>query len=261
MKNIISIIDTFTLKEFSGNPAAVYHMIEERSTDWMQSFAAEINLSETAFLKIHNNLWYLRWFTPNSEVDLCGHATLASAHYLWNEKIVKKNEIIKFKTRSGVLECQRDNKYIYMYFPIIDSMNINFPKGIEECLGINPEFIRKSEWDLIAIYKKPSQVIELNPRFDDLKKFSSRGIIVTSPGFNEFNFIARFFAPNIRINEDYVTGSIYCSLGPYWSKRLGLHNMTAYQASKRPGVIDLEIHENKIRIGGQAKTITIGKSI
>ncbi len=261
MKNVISIIDTFTSKEFSGNPAAVYHMYEDKSTEWMQSFAAEINLSETAFLKKINNTWNLRWFTSNSEVDLCGHATLASAHYLWNEKIVKKNEVIKFDTRSGILKCRRDNKYIYMYFPLIQSEQINYIKGFGECLGCKPDYIRKNKWDIIAIYNNYSQILKLNPNFESLKKFSSRGVIITSPGFNGFNFASRFFAPNIRIDEDYVTGSIYCCLGPYWSKRLNLTHMTAYQASRRPGVIDLKVYDDKVRIGGQAKTITLGKSI
>lgn len=262
MKNIISIIDTFTDKAFLGNPAAVYHMVNYKNHKWMQSFASEMNLSETAFIKKRkNNDWSLKWFTPISEVDLCGHATLASAHYLWNEEIVPKNQIIKFHTRSGILECKKDKKYIYMYFPIINIKDINNIKGLSNCLGNKPEYLKKTKWDIIAIFKKSNEVINLNPNFEKLKKFSSRGVIVTAPGYDQYNFVARFFAPNLRINEDYVTGSIYCSLGPYWSNRLGVKKMKVYQASNRPGIIDLKMYKDKIRIGGQAKTITIGKSI
>ncbi|PPR79528.1 MAG: putative isomerase YddE [Alphaproteobacteria bacterium MarineAlpha2_Bin1] len=261
-KNIISIIDTFTNKEFTGNPAAVYHMFENKSNSWMQNFAAEMNLSETAFLKKKTyNYWYLKWFTPKTEVDLCGHGTLASAHYLWSQNLISQNDVIKFNTNSGILECVKDKKYIYMYFPLLKSININPIIDLSESLGKKPEFIRKTKWDLIAIYKNYQDVINLVPKFNKLKKFSTRGVIVTAPGNKNYNFFARFFAPNLRINEDYVTGSIYCSLAPYWSKRLGLTNMTAYQASERTGIIRLKVSDNKVRIGGQAKTIIIGKSI
>ncbi len=262
MKNIISIIDTFTSEEFTGNPAGVYHMFDSKTINWMQSFAAEMNLSETAFIKKNNdNSWNLKWFSPKSEVDLCGHATLASAHYLWNENIVPKNEVIKFHTKSGVLKCEKGEKYIYLYFPVFKISEINLIKDLNKYLGENPESLKKTNWDLIAVFKNPDQVKNLNPKFDKLRKFSSRGIIVTAPGYDKYDFVARFFAPNIRINEDYVTGSIYCSLGPYWSMRLGLKYMTAYQASTRPGVIDIKVNNDKIRIGGQAKTILLGKSI
>ena len=262
MKNTISIIDTFTSNEFNGNPAAVYHMFDNKTTEWMQSFAAEINLSETAFLKRNkDNKWDLKWFTPKSEVDLCGHATLASAHYLWGENIVPNNQAIKFYTKSGILKCEKGIKYIYLYFPLFKISKINQIEQLNKSLGDQPDSLIKTNWDLIAVFKSPDQVKNLRPKFDELNKFSSRGVIVTAPGYDKFDFIARFFAPNLRINEDYVTGSIFCSLGPYWSMRLGLKYMTAYQASIRPGVIDLKVYNDKVRIGGEAKTILLGKSI
>ncbi len=262
MKNILSIIDTFTSTEFSGNPAAVYHMKEDKTQFWMQKFAAEMNLSETAFLKKKtDNYWFLKWFTPVAEVELCGHATLASAHYLWSQELVSINDVIKFETKSGILECKTDNKYIYMYFPLIETKNIYHLNNLDKYLGNKPEYIKKSKWDLIAIFNNHNDIINLDPKFNELKQFSSRGVIVTSPGNEKYNFFARFFAPNLRVNEDYVTGSIYCSLAPYWSERLGLKNMIAYQASERPGIIDLKVYKDKVRIGGKAKTITIGKSI
>ncbi len=252
MEQSIIQVDAFTKEKFKGNPAAVCILEKAADEKWMQDVALEMNLSETAFLYPVENGYDLRWFTPVAEVDLCGHATLATAHVLFLDKHVSKDTTISFHTRSGELKVSRDEELIYLDFPALPPERCIAPEGLLEALGVDSTNIYKSKFDLLVEVDSEDEIKKLEPDFTALAKCEARGVIVTAKAKSKFDFISRFFAPAFGINEDPVTGSAHCVLAPYWSKKLGKENLFAYQASSRGGEVRLEMKGDRVILGGQA---------
>lgn len=254
------IVDAFTNRPFAGNPAAVCLLEQPRDADWMQAVAAEMNLSETAFVRRLDNDFELRWFTPAIEVELCGHATLASAHALWTEGHVKTGQPIRFHTKSGVLTCTQAGDFIELDFPATPAKEAEPPAGLLDALGVQPSFVGKSKFDRFILVESESIVRSLKPDFAILRQISMRGVIVTSLSDDpQFDFVSRYFAPGAGIDEDPVTGSAHCCLGPYWSERLGKIEMTAFQASSRSGIVRVRVNGDRVLLGGQAVTVMRGE--
>jgi len=253
-------VDAFTDKPFAGNPAAVCLLTEDRSAQWMQSVAAEMNLSETAFVRELEEGYELRWFTPTVEVDLCGHATLASAHILWSEGFLHHEKPIRFHTRSGVLTCNREGETIQLNFPATPPIEAIPPAGLLDAFRIRPSFVGRSVYDFLLVVESEN-IRELEPNLHALRTITGiRGVIVSGLCSDpRFDFVSRFFAPAAGVDEDPVTGSAHCCLGPYWSARLGKRTMTAYQASKRGGVLQVTVEGDRVILGGSAVTISKGE--
>ena len=252
-------IDAFTDRAFSGNPAAVCLLDSPRDAQWMQSVAEEMNLSETAFVRPLTDGFELRWFTPTVEVDLCGHATLASAHALWSEAIVSPANDIRFKTKSGVLTCRRQEASIELDFPATPAQSASNVEALDLALGVKPTFFGRSRFDALVVVDSEETVRSLEPDLAALGAQPFRGVIVTSKSADpRFDFVSRFFAPAAGVDEDPVTGSAHCCLGPYWGEQLGKNELTAYQASSRGGVIDLKLAGERVLLGGQAVTVFKG---
>lgn len=249
-------VDAFTEEAFRGNPAAVCFLAEPRDDGWMQRVAREMNLSETAFLLKQEDGFSLRWFTPAVEVDLCGHATLASAHALWEEGRAEPSEPIRFHTRSGLLTAAKRGGVIELDFPATPETPCDAPPGLSRALGAEPLYIGRSAFDYLVLLQDAESVRRLSPDMGLLKKASVRGIIVTAlSDDSRFDFVSRFFAPAAGIDEDPVTGSAHSCLGPFWQARLGKPAMVAYQASARGGVVRVEVAGDRVRIGGHAVTV------
>lgn len=253
-------VDAFTNRPFGGNPACVCWLEDAADAKWMQNVAAEMNLAETAFVRRIENGYELRWFTPTVEVDLCGHATLASAHALWSAGIVADGTPIPFHTRSGVLTCTRNGEFIELDFPATLANQIEEPIGLANALGAKPSETLQSKFDFLAVYDSAATVRGLKPDFRALGQFPVRGVIATAISDDpQYDFVARFFGPASGIDEDPATGSAYCSLLPYWAARLKKTEMTAYQASARGGVLRLRLNNDRVILGGQAVTIWQGE--
>jgi PhzF family phenazine biosynthesis protein len=253
-------VDAFAGKPFEGNPAAVCLLNDEMPGAWMQSVAAEMNLAETAFVRRVENQFELRWFTPSIEVDLCGHATLASAHILWTEQLVPKGEPIRFQTRSGILTCEQTADAIQLDFPATPASPAEPPAGLIEALGVRPSFVGQTKFDKFLLLDSEGSVRGLKPDFAALARIPGRGVIVTSRSSDfRFDFISRFFAPALGVNEDPVTGSAHCALAPFWSERLGKSAMTAFQASPRGGIVHVRIAGDRVFLSGKAVTILRGE--
>jgi PhzF family phenazine biosynthesis protein len=252
-------IDAFTDRPFSGNPAAVCLLEHERDSQWMQAVAAEMNLSETAFVRPLSEGFELRWFTPAIEVELCGHATLASAHALWTEGIVPGDEPIRFHTESGALTCTRRGDFIELDFPATPIESTDPADELCQALGVTASFVGQSKYDNLVLVESERILRGVQPDFSRLRKIPMRGVAVTSPPDDpRFDFVSRFFAPGAGIEEDPVTGSAHCCLGPFWSERLGKVEMTAFQASARGGVVRVRVSGERVHLGGQAVTIFRG---
>jgi PhzF family phenazine biosynthesis protein len=249
-------VDAFTNKPFSGNPAAVCILSREHKAEWMQNVAQEMNLSETAFLLKHEDGYHLRWFTPSVEVDLCGHATLASAHVLWETENVKREEQARFHTRSGLLTAELTDGWIQMNFPAEPETAAFAPPDLEKALGVKSKYVGKNRFDYLVEVDSEEVIRGMSPDFTLLGKIEMRGVIVTSlANSKDYDFVSRFFAPQVGVNEDPVTGSAHCCLGPYWASRLGKNEMIGYQASSRGGIVKVRPAGNRVFIGGQAVTI------
>jgi PhzF family phenazine biosynthesis protein len=255
-------VDAFTDAPFRGNPAAVC-LLDGREPDdaWLQNVAAEMNLSETAFLRrLGDGDWSLRWFTPAIEVDLCGHATLASAHALWEEGLLPRGETVRFQTRSGLLTAANAGDWIELNFPATPAEAAQAPEGLLEGLGVTPLWVGRNRFDYLVEVASEDNVRALKPDFAQLGRVRARGVIVTSRSSTpEYDFVSRFFAPQAGVDEDPVTGSAHCTLAPYWSSRLGRTRLTAYQASRRGGVLQTEIDGDRVRIAGRAVTVLRGE--
>jgi PhzF family phenazine biosynthesis protein len=253
-------IDAFADAPFTGNPAAVC-LLGDREPDerWMQNVAAEMNLSETAFLRKTGNDWALRWFTPAIEVALCGHATLASAHALREEGLLSSDGTARFHTKSGVLTATQCGELIEMDFPAKHAEPAAPAEGLIEALGVHPVRVSRNEFDYLLEMANEEDVRTMQPDHAVLRRVPVRGVIVTSrastPGFD---FISRFFAPGSGIDEDPVTGSAHCALGPYWAPRLGKNAFVAYQASRRGGVIRVTVNGGRVGLSGRAVTVFRG---
>src|SRR5262245_39254473 len=253
-------VDAFTEGPFSGNPAAVCILpawVEDR---WLQAVAGEMNLSETAFLVRNAGGFDLRWFTPRVEVDLCGHATLASAHVLWQESPARTAEEICFSTRSGELSVARRAGHIELDFPLTPEEPADPPPGLVEALGIAPQYVGKSQFDYLVEVDSEGALRGLAPDFRRLATVAARGVIVTSRSADpRFDFVSRFFAPASGVDEDPVTGSAYCCLGDFWRKRLGKSEFVAYQASARGGVVRVRVTRDRAFLGGKAVIVARGE--
>ena len=253
-------VDAFADELFKGNPAAVCIMPESRGDAWMQSVAQEMNLSETAFLHNQDDDYSLRWFTPEVEVELCGHATLASGHILWETGLLKPQEQARFQTLSGLLTAERNGDEIVLNFPATPEEPAEAPPGLAEGLGIVPLYVGKNKFDYLVEVESEAVVRNLQPDFGKLGEIAVRGVMVTSASESpEIDFVSRFFAPGSGIPEDPVTGSAHCCLGPFWSARLGKDELTAYQASERGGFIRVQVAGERVNLGGKAVTVMRGE--
>jgi len=250
-------VDSFTAEPFKGNPAGVCILYQPASESWMQNLAMEMNLAETAFIYPESDGFRLRWFTPVTEVKLCGHATLATAHVLFETGKLKPNDTARFFTKSGILTVKKNNDFLEMNFPATPASQCPEPENLDRALGnVNLLFSGKNDFDYLVELDSESVIKSLKPDFDLLKKVTARGIIVTSRSQNaEFDFVSRFFAPCLGINEDPVTGSAHCTLGPYWAKKLSKSKFTAYQASRRGGIVQVELKGDRVLLRGHAVTI------
>jgi PhzF family phenazine biosynthesis protein len=255
-------VDAFTAVPFRGNPAAVVLLEKERPDEWMQSFAAEMNLSETAFVKPRDQGFDLRWFTPAVEVDLCGHATLASAHLLWEQAIVGQHVPIDFHTRGGVLKASRRDERIELDFPSKPSEAVPPPEGLCDALGSPVKFVGRNQFDYLIELESDRAVRERKPDLEGLRRIKGRGFIVTARSDDpRYDFISRFFAPSVGVDEDPVTGSAHCSLAPFWAARLDKNEMLGYQASRRGGEVGVRLAGSRVFLLGRAVTLVHGHAV
>ncbi len=252
-------IDAFTDRPFAGNPAAVCLLDGERDAEWMQAVAAEMNLSETAFVRPLTKGFELRWFTPTIEVDLCGHATLASAHALWSENIVGAGTAIRFLSKSGELICVQQGDLIELDFPATPVTSAAPSDELCDALGVEAVFQGASKFDSLVLVESEQVLRSIQSDYKKLRALPSRGVIVTSASDDSrFDFVSRFFAPNAGVDEDPVTGSAHCALGPFWSERLGKTDMTAFQASARGGIVRVRVAGDRVFLAGHAVTVLKG---
>lgn len=262
MSTSIYQVDAFTHEPFRGNPAGVCLLEGERDEGWMQSVAAEMNLSETAFIVPRSDGSFdLRWFTPAVEVELCGHATLATAHILWETERLDTAAQARFHTKSGLLTADRVDGRIELDFPATPPAETNVPNGLLEALGLDGCVgIGRPRFDYLVQVETEAIVRELAPDFVALRAHGVRGAIVTARASTiGFDFISRFFAPGAGIDEDPVTGSAHCALTPYWAERLGKTEMIGYQASARGGTVHVRLEGDRVKLGGQAVSVLRGE--
>lgn len=256
----ITQVDAFTDRPFRGNPAAVCVLPAAGEESWMRQVAQEMNLSETAYLYPQGDGFNLRWFTPTVEVTLCGHATLASAHVLWEDGLISPGQEARFYTKSGLLTAQRRGGWIEMNFPAVVENASPAPPGLADALGTELVYVGKNKFDYLVELKSAVAVRKLQPNFTALKTLGVRGVIVTSRSDTpEYDFISRFFAPGSGIDEDPVTGSAHACLGPFWGGRLGKTEFTAYQASPRGGTVRVRLNDGRVILCGKAVTVLRGE--
>jgi PhzF family phenazine biosynthesis protein len=253
-------VDAFTDRPFAGNPAAVCLLPEPRDERWLQRVAAEMNLSETAFLVPRPDGFQLRWFTPEVEVSLCGHATLAAAHVLWETHRLAPGDAARFHTLSGLLTAERRGGDIELNFPARPAESCEDEHGLAAALGVKPAFVGKNGLDYLVVVEGEAAVRQLRPDCVRLAALPVRGIIVTSRADGGgFDFVSRFFAPAVGVPEDPVTGSAHCCLGPFWARRLGKTDLTAFQASPRGGVVRVGVRGDRVLLAGRAVTVLRGE--
>lgn len=249
-------VDAFTAERFKGNPAAVCILAKPADEAWMQDVALEMNLSETAFLYPTEDGFSLRWFTPLAEVDLCGHATLASAHILFETGVLAPHEQARFHTRSGLLTASLNGSQIELDFPATPPEPADPPPGLAEALDVVPIYSGKTRFDHFLELRSEEEVRGVAPDFGRLKSLTVRGVMITSRSSSEdHDFVSRFFAPAVGVDEDPVTGSAHCCLGPFWAERLGKSELSAYQASARGGQIQVRIAGDRVHLAGNAVTV------
>jgi PhzF family phenazine biosynthesis protein len=252
-------VDAFSAKAFGGNPAAVCLLPEPRDERWMANVAMEMNLAETAFVYPVAEGYILRWFTPTVEVDLCGHATLASAHVLWSEGHLAQTATASFHTKSGVLSCRRKGDWIEMDFPAKREQPAEAPPELAKALGAELKYVGRNQFDYLVELADEKAVRALDPDHRLLRQLPVRGVIATAAGSGAFDFVSRFFAPGSGIDEDPVTGSAHTALAPFWGARLGKTEMTGFQASPRGGVVKVRLNGDRVYLTGQAVTVLRGE--
>jgi len=259
MKTIpIFQVDAFTHGPFTGNPAAVCVLTDPVTEDMMQKIAMENNLAETAFITRGSNEWLIRWFTPVTEVELCGHATLASAYVVLNILEPEREEVV-FRSRvMGTLAVRRRGDLLELDFPTDVLRESVLPELITESIGKNPLECYMGRSDYLLLFESEPDILDIKPDFRKLAAVGGRGVIVTAPG-SDVDFVSRFFAPQAGIDEDPVTGSAHTTLTPFWSARLGKKSMTARQLSVRGGYLECSLHENRVHIAGQAHIFLKGE--
>ncbi|MEE2703275.1 MAG: PhzF family phenazine biosynthesis protein [Myxococcota bacterium] len=253
-------INAFSQDPFGGNPAAICFLDREAHPDWMQAVAAELDLAETAFLLRKGDDFGLRWFTPTVEVPLCGHATLASAHAIWEAGRSDPEATLRFQTKSGLLEARRQGDLIWLDFPALPPSPAAAPPGLIEALGVRPSYVgRGSEMFFLVEVESADAVRALRPDFATLAQVGS-GVIVTARADDaRSDFVSRFFAPSHGIDEDPVTGAAHCTLGPYWAHKLQRQTVTGYQASARGGIVQVRPRGPRVELGGHAVTVLRGE--
>jgi PhzF family phenazine biosynthesis protein len=253
-------IDAFTTEAFAGNPAAVCVLPEDRDAAWMQLVAQEMNASATAFLRKRHDGYDLRWFAPTTELKLCGHGTLASAHALWEGGHLMPSSPARFHTPDGLLTAVRRGDWIELDFPATPDQPVEPPAGLAHALGATPKYVGRSRLDHIVELDGDDTVRNLRPDHARLASMPGRGFIVTSRSTSpRADFVSRFFAPSVGIAEDPVTGSAHCTLGPFWSARLGKADLVGHQVSSRGGIVKVSAAGDRVRLGGQAVTVLRGE--
>lgn len=254
-------VDAFTDRPFAGNPAAVCLTAAPRDERWMQDVAREMNLSETAFLHPEGDSYRLRWFTPTVEVDLCGHATLATAHVLWEEGHLPRDSPARFQTRSGQLTARRVGSWIELDFPAKPIGSASGPiDDLARALKVPVRAAAFNAFDCLVEVDSEAEVRSLTPDIAQLAAIPVRGVIVTARASTAgFDFVSRFFAPRVGIDEDPVCGSAHCALAPYWADRLGKPELVGYQASARGGVVRVRVDGDRVYLGGQAVIVLRGE--
>lgn len=253
------VVDAFTPRPFAGNPAAVVPLDAWREDAWLQSVAMEMNLSETAYLVPNAGGYDLRWFTPKVEVDLCGHATLASSLVLARLGQLEDGGEVAFATRSGILRSRRQGNRYQLDFPATPAQAADAPAGLSEALGVVPAYVGRARFDYLVEVDSAATVRSLAPDMKQLAKVKCRGLIVTARSDDaQFDFMSRFFAPAAGVDEDPVTGSAHCCLAPHWGQRLGRSAMTGYQASARGGVVHVELRGDRVLLGGEGVIVAEG---
>jgi PhzF family phenazine biosynthesis protein len=259
MANHLLQVDAFAERPFEGNPAAVCVLESAADEHWMQLVAREMNVSETAFIYPDGAArWHLRWFTPSTEVDLCGHATLAAGHVLWELGMAEEREVIRFETMSGTLETRRAGDFIEMDLPAEVAVAARIPEELEEALGIRPVWAGRNRMDYLLELESENALRRLRPDIRLLSRIRTRGVIVTARSYGDYDFVSRFFGPAVGVAEDPVTGSAHCALGPYWSEKLGKRQVVGYQASERGGIVRVSNEGERVIISGKAVTVVRG---
>jgi PhzF family phenazine biosynthesis protein len=253
-------VDAFTDRPLSGNPAAVCLLPSWKEDRWLQAVGREMNLSETAFLVQNADGFDLRWFTPEAEVDLCGHATLASAHVLWQQNLANSTEVIRFSTKSGLLKAVRMGDGIELDFPLEPDEPADPPANLIPALGVSAQYVGKNRFDYVVEVESERVLRQVAPDFKLLRTIPCRGVIVTSRSADpQFDFASRAFFPGLCVDEDPVCGSAHCCLGAFWRKRLGKSEFVAYQASPRGGVVKVRVNGNRAFLGGRAVIVAQGE--
>lgn len=261
MSYALYIVDAFTNVRFKGNPAAVCLLDASQEESWMQQVASEMNLSETAFIVPNRDGYDLRWFTPEAEVDLCGHATLATAHVLWETERLGRDKAARFMTKSGLLTAKLTGDWIEMDFPDESPEATVAPEELVQGLGLIPRFVGRNRMDYFVEIDSEETLRTLRPDFGLLARLPARGIIVTSRAAagSDYDFVSRAFYPGTGIDEDPVTGSAHCALAPYWAKRLRKEELVGYQASERGGIVKVKPEGARVYLSGQAVTVLKGQ--
>lgn len=254
-------VDAFTSRAFAGNPACICLLDRSRPMRWMQQVAAEMNLSETAFVTPLKTGFALRWFTPKVEVALCGHATLAAAHVLWSEAIAPQDAALRFRTKSGVLTAARRGERIELDFPARPARKAKAPAGLAAALGCTPVAVVRAGDDLLVELANERAVRAAAPDMRRLAKVKARGVVVTAPADRRHDFVSRFFGPAVGVDEDPVTGSAHCALAPYWGEKLGKVKLRGFQASARGGEVEVELVDDRVLLRGGAVTVARGQLV
>ena len=254
----VHVVNTFAEGAASGNPAGVCVLEKELPDEVKQEIAFNVGCSDTAFLTEGENVFALRWFTPTTEVDLCGHATLASAHVLWELGRVPTREEIRFSTKSGILTAANEGGLVKMDFPCREPWEVEEPESLSAAISRKPLYVGRNDSDHMVLYESEEIVRTAAPEMRHVRKLGSRGLIVTAvSGSARYDFVSRFFAPNASIDEDPVTGSAHCCLCPFWSWRLGKKELVGYQASERGGMVRARLLEDRVLLAGKASTATV----
>lgn len=257
----LTYVDAFSDGPFTGNPAGVCLLGEAADAAWMQNVAAELNLAETAFLVRRSDRDFdLRWFAPAVEVDLCGHATLASAHVLWETGTLDPASPARFHTRSGLLTASTAGDWIELDFPSTPAATVDPPPGLLEAMGVTARYVGRSPFDYLIEVADEAAVKAAAPDFTKLKKISTRGVMITARSADpDYDFVSRFFAPGAGIDEDPATGSAHCCLAPFWHRRLGKTALVARQLSRRGATIKVSVAGDRIKLAGKALTMMRGE--
>ena len=251
-------VDAFAERPFAGNPAAVCLLTARAQEEWMQEVAGELNLAATAFVEPEEDGFGLRWFTSRVELTLCGHGTLAAAHVLGEEGLLDADDRATFHTRAGVLAARRHGQWIELDFPAEPADRVEVPDHLIRALGVTPVYVGRNRLDYLVEVESEEILRALAPERALVATLPVRGVIVTAQCSREYDFLSRYFAPAIGIDEDQVTGSAHCCLGPFWGPRLRKDEMLAYQASPRGGVVRVGLAGDRVRLGGMAITVMRG---